>query len=392
MLFFLPSFGIAPATYSFLRNLGAGLTFCGVPVAYWDEGTHLADHLERFRPTVLMSLDRVWYGSHPEVGQVAVEAVRAYRRGRKLIFGLTYNQFPKDRAILSRQLDSAAALGVDFFVSYLAPPAVRARYGPFALRGFPVSSLEFGANPVLFHPLSGVERDLNFVPSRQPTSRSVSEWPHSWPSYSGITQCRRPGWPRGVVAQFPDQLRYLYARAKVGINLHVPFQIEDATELNERAYNLAASGVPQLMDNPALLPDRFGPKSVYSEPLRKVGVDQTWLQLALTAADLIAWTQTTLLTGDLAKAEPKLLRYRLLHVAARLVHGQRRTKIRIDARWPWAAQLADASPPPRPDLRTAGHLTGRVPDRPPPRNPSENRTSGRQPNLTKINSPVHTDR
>jgi hypothetical protein len=44
----------------------------------------------------------------------------------------------------------------------------------------------------------------------------------------------------------------------------------------------------------------------------------------------------------LAKAEPKLLRYRLLHVAARLVHGQRRTKIRIDSGWPWAEQLAQA--------------------------------------------------
>jgi hypothetical protein len=36
----------------------------------------------------------------------------------------------------------------------------------------------------------------------------------------------------------------------------------------------------------------------------------------LVAADLIAWVQTTLRTGDLAKAEPKTLRYRLLHVAA----------------------------------------------------------------------------
>ena len=77
-------------------------------------------------------------------------------------------------------------------------------------------------------------------------------------------------------------------------------------------------------------------------PSREFSINQTWLQLALTAADLIAWTQTTLLAGELAKAEPKLLRFRLLHVAARLVHGQRRTKIRIENRWPWAAQLAQA--------------------------------------------------
>jgi hypothetical protein len=77
-------------------------------------------------------------------------------------------------------------------------------------------------------------------------------------------------------------------------------------------------------------------------PSREFQINQTWLQLALAAADLIAWTQTILLTGELAKAEPKTLRYRLLHVAARLVRGQRRTKIRIDRRWPWARQLADA--------------------------------------------------
>jgi hypothetical protein len=43
-------------------------------------------------------------------------------------------------------------------------------------------------------------------------------------------------------------------------------------------------------------------------PSREFGINQTWLQLALTA-DLIAWTQTTLVAGDLARAEPKTLRY-----------------------------------------------------------------------------------
>jgi hypothetical protein len=38
----------------------------------------------------------------------------------------------------------------------------------------------------------------------------------------------------------------------------------------------------------------------------------------MVAVDLIAWTQHLLRHGDLAKAEPKTLRYRLLHVAARL--------------------------------------------------------------------------
>lgn len=54
----------------------------------------------------------------------------------------------------------------------------------------------------------------------------------------------------------------------------------------------------------------------------------------------IAWTQTTLLDDDLAKAEPATLRYCLLHVAARIAHGQRRLFVRIDKTWHWHEQLA----------------------------------------------------
>ena len=62
----------------------------------------------------------------------------------------------------------------------------------------------------------------------------------------------------------------------------------------------------------------------------------------MLAVDLIVWTQTLLLHDqpELAKAEPKTLRYWLLHVAARLVRGGRRLWLRIDRRWRWAAQLA----------------------------------------------------
>jgi hypothetical protein len=77
-------------------------------------------------------------------------------------------------------------------------------------------------------------------------------------------------------------------------------------------------------------------------PSRDFTINAVWLQLALTDADLIAWTQTILLDAALAKAGPKLLRYRLLHTAARIVRRGRRTVIKIAAGWPWANQLAAA--------------------------------------------------
>jgi hypothetical protein len=53
--------------------------------------------------------------------------------------------------------------------------------------------------------------------------------------------------------------------------------------------------------------------------------------VVLLAADLLAWTQTLLLTNHphLARAKPKTLRYRLLHTAARITRGQRQIWLRI---------------------------------------------------------------
>ena len=78
-------------------------------------------------------------------------------------------------------------------------------------------------------------------------------------------------------------------------------------------------------------------------PSREFGINQTWLLLAAVAADLIAWTRLLALTGDakaLAGCEPKALRYRLLHVPARLTHGSRQRRLRIPETWPWAGAIA----------------------------------------------------
>jgi Transposase DDE domain group 1 len=70
--------------------------------------------------------------------------------------------------------------------------------------------------------------------------------------------------------------------------------------------------------------------------------NSVWLELVLAAQDLLCWTQSLLLDGGLALAEPKTLRYRLLHVAARIVRHARRRILRLQASWPWAAELAQA--------------------------------------------------
>ncbi len=77
-------------------------------------------------------------------------------------------------------------------------------------------------------------------------------------------------------------------------------------------------------------------------PSRQFDINEVWLMLVQIAADLTAWTRLLALTGDaknLATCEPKALRYRFLHVPARLTHSARRRRLRIPQTWPWAAAV-----------------------------------------------------
>jgi hypothetical protein len=77
-------------------------------------------------------------------------------------------------------------------------------------------------------------------------------------------------------------------------------------------------------------------------PFRDFEHNRVWLQLVLLAHDLLAWIQRLLLTGELARCEPKRLRYRLLHTAARLAFHARNATLRFPSSWPWAAELTAA--------------------------------------------------
>jgi hypothetical protein len=77
-------------------------------------------------------------------------------------------------------------------------------------------------------------------------------------------------------------------------------------------------------------------------PSTSLAMNKAWQAAALTAATLLAWLKILALDGPLACAEPKTLRYRILHVAARLTRGGRRRRLRIQASWPWAADITAA--------------------------------------------------
>jgi hypothetical protein len=77
-------------------------------------------------------------------------------------------------------------------------------------------------------------------------------------------------------------------------------------------------------------------------PFREFAPNEVWLELSSIAQDLIAWSKQLALEGELVRAEPKRLRYRLLHQAGRVARSGRTTKLRLERSWPWAEALAAA--------------------------------------------------
>lgn len=77
-------------------------------------------------------------------------------------------------------------------------------------------------------------------------------------------------------------------------------------------------------------------------PSANFRVNEIWMQLVLAAQDLLAFFAVLACDGDLATAEPKTIRYRLLHVAGKITTSARRPTLHLDRDWPWLADLTAA--------------------------------------------------
>ncbi len=77
-------------------------------------------------------------------------------------------------------------------------------------------------------------------------------------------------------------------------------------------------------------------------PFAAFSHNQAWLETSLLAQALLRWAARLCLAGELALAEPKRVRQRLLHVAGRLVRSGRRVALRLPRSWPWAEALVAA--------------------------------------------------
>jgi hypothetical protein len=79
-------------------------------------------------------------------------------------------------------------------------------------------------------------------------------------------------------------------------------------------------------------------------PCRGFAENTAWLHTLLTATDLVCWTKLLGFTKTpaLAHAEITTFRNLVLHVAARITHSARQTRLHIDQTWRWATEISHA--------------------------------------------------
>lgn len=262
VLFHVPDQIFSPAGYSLFTNFKEAFDFIGVPAEELGWNEPVESKLESFKPTIFLTSDSKAY-----LDRIDWQAINERKRSNPLKVGLTASLEEYGNSLLPDRLRWAKANDIDFYYSFRDPGYVNSRkeYRPFFDSGYKILYLPFGAHISRYFPVAGFERDLDYayLASKQSSKPATAAFLSPIMSkYAGFLD--GPGWEHVKDFSFNrDRDRYIYARAKAGLNLHLPEQIEWACEINERAYQLAACGVPQVTDRAKLLDKIFGADSLF---------------------------------------------------------------------------------------------------------------------------------
>lgn len=146
-----------------------------------------------------------------------------------------------------------------------------------------------------------------------------------WPSGTRLIVRREPLHPGAQTSLFPSlEFRYWGHYSDAGGD-------PVARDVDMRAHAHVEDHIRRLKESGL---ERF--------PFADLDANRAWMAVVCFAADLVRWFQLLCVTGALAAAEPKALRWSLWHTPARIVRRARRSVVRILDGWPSADALLGA--------------------------------------------------
>ncbi|WP_376746039.1 IS1380 family transposase [Aciditerrimonas ferrireducens] len=146
-----------------------------------------------------------------------------------------------------------------------------------------------------------------------------------WPAGTRLIVRREPLHPGAQTSLFPSlEFRYWgHYTDQAGDPAVLDADMRAHAHVEDHIRRLKASGL-----------ERF--------PFANLDANRAWMASVCLAADLVRWFQLLCLTGPIAAAEPKTLRWALWHTPGRLVRLARRHVVRLLEHWPTTPDLLDA--------------------------------------------------
>ena len=240
------------------------------------------------------------------------------------------------------------------------PPQARPRPGDADGPKVMASADSAGATHVFAAALRarGIGFSLGFAVDENLQDAILATPKHAWlPAYNADGQPRRGAWVAELtdllnLDNWPTGSRVIVRKERPHPGAQLTF-----TDIDGHRFTAFLTDTPRT-EQPRQLPDleqrhrgharvedriRTGKDTgLRNLPFHAYTANACWLELALTAADLLTWTQALCFTGALAHTEPATFRYQILHTAALLVRTARGRHLRLDTNWPWAHQLTTA--------------------------------------------------
>jgi len=235
---------------SVFQNWSDGLTFQGIKTKYIPWNRPFNSIIDRFKPDVIITSDHSLY-----LNQFDWDYIKSYREKHKLILILTASHEKEGNSSNQLRLENAKLKNVDFFISFQNEDFIRTNYSDWENYGYDILSVPFSGNPLIYQ-YTEIENyyDFSFLGSSNPEKvyRYYKYFSKIFHNYNGIIF--GPGWNLSKYKILDRKYhKYFYNLASIGLNLHIPSQISNNSEINERTYSIACNGTFQIIDNPKAL-------------------------------------------------------------------------------------------------------------------------------------------
>lgn len=178
------------------------------------------------------------------------------KNGCEVVF-VVFDPHLYNRELRKEKFLDAKKKGINTYICFWLEGA-KNYFKEYYEEGFNVLSIPFSANPLKYYYLP-MEKKLDYI--FLGTGKGQFDKSYRYIKYFRKIFCNKnfkgiingPGWYKKQLILPSNLHSQIYSMGNIGLNLHITDSIKYYSELNERTYILAISGIFQLIDNPRAL-------------------------------------------------------------------------------------------------------------------------------------------